>query len=165
MTVPTDYHKYSGLFKARTSPRITHASHLSAPYLHPIFTMSTSHPAVELMFVNIARPQDIKDRKTQRRINSHVMKPIGITRRRARPDDKTEIPLKSVKSLSQYPVIAYKSSLASSNTSSPGTKVPETSPWSLEYRHSLNLVPSVCSYPKPSRYPISARTSSMLHFC
>ncbi|RBA18474.1 hypothetical protein FPRO05_10769 [Fusarium proliferatum] len=68
--------------------------------------MSTSRPAVELMFVNIARPQDIKDRKTQRRINSHVMKPIGITRRRARPDDKTEVTFKSLKSLSQNPEVA-----------------------------------------------------------
>ncbi|CVL00446.1 uncharacterized protein FMAN_09888 [Fusarium mangiferae] len=125
--------------------------------------MSTSHPAVELMFVNITRPQDIKDRKTQRRINSHVMKPIGITRRRARPDDKTESTLKSVKSLSQAPGVTCKGSSASSNTSSPGIKTPETS-WAFEYRHSLNLVPSLCPYQKPSRYPISARTSSMLHF-
>ncbi|KAI1028150.1 hypothetical protein LB504_012467, partial [Fusarium proliferatum] len=125
--------------------------------------MSTSHPAVELMFVNITRPQDIKDRKTQRRINSHVMKPIGITRRRARPDDKTESTLKSVKSLSQAPGVTCKGSSASSNTSSPGIKTPETS-WAFEYRHSLNLVPSLCPHQKPSRYPISARTSSMLHF-
>ncbi|CZR40698.1 uncharacterized protein FPRO_10286 [Fusarium proliferatum ET1] len=125
--------------------------------------MSTSHPAVELMFVNIARPQDIKDRKTQRRINSHVMKPIGITRRRARPDDKTEVTFKSLKSLSQNPEVACKVSPVSSNISSPGIRTPETS-WAFEYRHSLHLVPSLCSYPKPSGYPISTRTSSMLHF-
>ncbi|KAF5979211.1 hypothetical protein FCOIX_5420 [Fusarium coicis] len=68
---------------------------ISPLQLHLKPTMSTSRvsnhpPAVELMLVNIARPQDIKDRKTQRRINSHVMKPIGITRRRARPDDKIQ---------------------------------------------------------------------------
>ncbi|KAI1063447.1 hypothetical protein LB506_012792 [Fusarium annulatum] len=120
--------------------------------------MSTSHPAVELMFVNIARPQDIKDRKTQRRINSHVMKPIGITRRRARPDDKTEVTLKSLKSLSQHPEVGCKGSSVSSNTSSPGIRVPETS-WAFEYRHSMSLVPSLCSYSMPRGYPISARTS------
>ncbi|KAF5574515.1 hypothetical protein FPCIR_13568 [Fusarium pseudocircinatum] len=69
--------------------------------------VSNQPPAVELMFVNIARPQDIKDRKTQRRINSHVMKPIGITRRRARPDDQIQVTLKSVKSLSQRPGVSF----------------------------------------------------------
>ncbi|CCT70896.1 uncharacterized protein FFUJ_09080 [Fusarium fujikuroi IMI 58289] len=122
--------------------------------------MSTSHPAVELMFVNIARPQDIKDRKTQRRINSHVMKPIGITRRRARPDDKTEVTLKSLKSLSQHPEVACKGSSVSSNTSSPGIRAPETS-WAFRYRHSMNLAPSLCSYSMPRGYPISTRTSTV----
>ncbi|KAL9565689.1 hypothetical protein ACKAV7_009871 [Fusarium commune] len=131
--------------------------------------MSTSQvsnypPAVELMFVNIARPQDIKDRKTQRKINSHVMKPIGITRRRVRPVDKIEMTLQSIESKSQNLGGVYKSSLASSNSSSAGTGTPETSSWAFGYRHSLNLVPSLCPYQKPSRYPMSARTSSMLHF-
>ncbi|KAI7770524.1 hypothetical protein LZL87_002895 [Fusarium oxysporum] len=131
--------------------------------------MSTSQvsnypPAVELMFVNIARPQDIKDRKTQRKINSHVMKPIGITRRRVRPVDKIEMTLQSIESKSQNLGGVYKSSLASSNSSIPGTGTPETSSWAFGYRHSLNLVPSLCPYQKPSRYPMSARTSSMLHF-
>lgn len=137
---------------------------------YPISTMSTSRvsnypPAVELMFVNIARPQDIKDRKTQRKINSHVMKPIGITRRRALPVDKIEMTLQSIESTSQNLGGVYKSSLASPNSSSPGTGTPETSSWALGYRHSLNLVPSLCPYQKPSGYPMSARTSSMLHFC
>ncbi|KAL5613104.1 hypothetical protein FOVSG1_002167 [Fusarium oxysporum f. sp. vasinfectum] len=130
--------------------------------------MSTSRvsnfpPAVELMFVNIARPEDIKDRKTQRKINSHVMKPIGVTRRRARPVDKIETTLNSIKSTSQHRGVC-KSSLAQSNTSSTGIRTPESSSWAFEYRHSLDLVPSLCPSQKPSRYPMSARTSSMLHF-
>ncbi|EXM04499.1 hypothetical protein FOIG_04714 [Fusarium odoratissimum NRRL 54006] len=125
--------------------------------------MSTSRvsnfpPAVELMFVNIARPEDIKDRKTQRKINSHVMKPIGVTRRRARPVDKIETTLNSIKSTSQHRGVC-KSSLAQSNTSSTGIRTPESSSWAFEYRHSLDLVPSLCPSQKPSRYPMSARTS------
>ncbi|KAF5543970.1 hypothetical protein FMEXI_6806 [Fusarium mexicanum] len=126
--------------------------------------VSNYPPAVELMFVNIAQPQDIKDRKTRRRINSHVMKPIGITRRRARPDDQRETTLKSIKSAPRHPGIVCKNSSTSSNTSSPGIGTPQTSSYGLGLRHSLNLVPFLCPSQNPGRYPMSARTSSMLHF-
>ncbi|KAJ4247429.1 hypothetical protein NW762_013104 [Fusarium torreyae] len=131
--------------------------------------MSTSRvnnlpPVADLMFVNIGRPEDIKDRKTQRKINSHVMKPIGVTRRRARPNEKIEITLKSIESTSRYPGVLHKNSLASSNTSYLGFKAQETSSWAFGSRHSLNLVPSLSPYQKPSRCPMSARTNNLLHF-
>ncbi|KAF5548368.1 hypothetical protein FPHYL_9983 [Fusarium phyllophilum] len=119
---------------------------------------------VELMFVNIARPEDIKNRETQKRINSHVMKPIGITRRRARPYDKVEVPSKSTESTPQCQGVVCKGSSATSNTSSPGNRPPEASSWGFGYRHSLNLVPSLWPSQKSSKYPMSARTSSMLRF-
>ncbi|KAJ4321426.1 hypothetical protein N0V84_005348 [Fusarium piperis] len=47
------------------------------------------------MFVSITRPEQIKDRSTQRKINRHVMKPIGRARRRKPKNEKIELTLRS----------------------------------------------------------------------
>ncbi|KAF4968105.1 hypothetical protein FSARC_4466 [Fusarium sarcochroum] len=131
--------------------------------------MSTSqvsdfHSVADLMFVNISRPQDIKDRQTQKKINSHVMKPIGVTRRRVRPNQKIEMTFRSLETTQQHPDDIHEKSLPILDTSSLGSKAQETSFWAFGSRHSLNLVPSLCPDRKPSGYPMSDRTNKILLF-
>ncbi|RTE72273.1 hypothetical protein BHE90_013334 [Fusarium euwallaceae] len=46
------------------------------------------------MFVSITRPDQIKDRNTQKKINRHVMKPIGLARRRKPKNERIELALR-----------------------------------------------------------------------
>ncbi|KAF5006464.1 hypothetical protein FDECE_7151 [Fusarium decemcellulare] len=52
-------------------------------------------PKSNLMFVNVTRPDEIKDRKTQRKIHRHVMKPIGLTRRKKPRNQKIQLHIES----------------------------------------------------------------------
>ncbi|KAJ3459254.1 hypothetical protein MRS44_015327 [Fusarium solani] len=64
-------------------------------------------PKADLMFVSITRPDQIKDRNTQRKINRHVMKPIGLARRRKQKNQKMELALKPVETPSSTPVVLW----------------------------------------------------------
>ncbi|KAH7131038.1 hypothetical protein EDB81DRAFT_859671 [Dactylonectria macrodidyma] len=61
-------------------------------------------PAPELVFVTVTHPNEIKSRDTQRKISRHVMKEIGISRRRRPRDDHvvansaSEIPTTAIRS-------------------------------------------------------------------
>ncbi|KPA35504.1 hypothetical protein FLAG1_11788, partial [Fusarium langsethiae] len=128
-------------------------------------------PTTEFLFVNIARPQDIKNRKTQKKINSHVMKPIGLTRRRRHRPNKT-IPItlpspsdsepNSSENLHVPTVDCTTTNVSPRDRDAPDENAP--SPASIP-RHCLRLIPSPVPEQKKIRsLPMSARTSKMIHF-
>ncbi|CEI39909.1 unnamed protein product [Fusarium venenatum] len=127
-------------------------------------------PTTDFLFVNIARPQDIKNRKTRKRINSHVMKPIGLTRRRHQPNKTIPITLPSPpnsepNSSGILPVPAVTCTVTDSSPRD--QNVPDQNEPSLAPvpRHCLRLIP--CPVPEQKNIrslPMSARTSKMIHF-
>ncbi|PTD10080.1 hypothetical protein FCULG_00007645 [Fusarium culmorum] len=135
-------------------------------------------PTTDFLFVNIARPQDIKNRRTQKKINSHVMKPIGLTRRRRRPNKAIPITLPSPphsdsngsEKLPVPTVVSTANSLPrDENTrgrdeSDHNASAQDTSSAPIP-RHCLRLIPSPVPEQKKFRsLPMSARTSKMIHF-
>ncbi|KAF5227931.1 hypothetical protein FAUST_11449 [Fusarium austroamericanum] len=135
-------------------------------------------PTTDFLFVNIARPQDIKNRRTQKKINSHVMKPIGLTRRRRRPNKAIPITLPSPphsdsngsEKLPVPTVVSAADSLPrDENTrgrdeSDHNASAQDTSSAPIP-RHCLRLIPSPVPEQKKFRsLPMSARTSKMIHF-
>lgn len=126
------------------------------------FDMATSttmrRPATDFMFVNIARPQDMNDRKTRKRINSHVMKPIGAARRCHRPGQIIRLRLNSAEAT---PQVAKKAQIpALSDMQTPNPVQP-----SEAFPSKLKLAPSLPPYERPTSYPMSTRTTRILHFC
>ncbi|SPJ72281.1 uncharacterized protein FTOL_02009 [Fusarium torulosum] len=115
-------------------------------------------PATDFMFVNIARPQDMNDKKTRKRINSHVMKPIGAARRCNRSGQKIQLILKSTEAASQVAEIAQRPALPDIETPNPVHPSPETFP------SAFKLAPSLPPYERPTSYPMSNRTARILHF-
>ncbi|EKJ70871.1 hypothetical protein NXS19_012849 [Fusarium pseudograminearum] len=135
-------------------------------------------PTTDFLFVNIARPQDIKNRGTQKKINSHVMKPIGLTRRRHRPNKTIPITLpspphsdsNSSEKLPVSTVVSTADSLAPGQNardrdeSDHNASAQDTSSAPIP-RHCLRLIPSPVPEQKKFRsLPMSARTSKMIHF-
>jgi hypothetical protein len=118
--------------------------------------MSLPH-ATDFMFVNIARPQDMNDKKIRKRINSHVMKPIGAARRCHRPGQKIRVTLNSTEAAPQVAEIAQRPALPDMETSNP------VHPGA--FPSTLKLTPSLPPYERPTSYPMSTRTTRILHFC
>ncbi|SCB65295.1 unnamed protein product [Fusarium graminearum] len=136
-------------------------------------------PTTDFLFVNIARPQDIKNRRTQKKINSHVMKPIGLTRRRHRPNKAIPITLPSPahsdsngsEKLPVPTVVSTADSLPrdenprdrdESDHNASAQDTPSSAPIP---RHCLRLIPSPVPEQKKFRsLPMSARTRKMIHF-
>jgi hypothetical protein len=116
-------------------------------------------PATDFMFVNIARPQDMNDKKTRKRINSHVMKPIGAARRCNRSGQKVKVILKSTEAAPQIAEIEQKPALPDMETPNPVHPSPEVFP------STLKLATSLSPYERPTSYPMSTRTTKILHFC
>lgn len=115
-------------------------------------------PATDFMFVNIARPQDMNDKKTRKKINSHVMKPIGAARRCNRPGQIIRLRLNSAEATPQVAEISQNPALSDMQTPNP-VHPSEASP------PKLKLAPSLPSYERPTSYPMSNRTTRILHFC
>ncbi|OBS19031.1 hypothetical protein FPOA_10756 [Fusarium poae] len=125
-------------------------------------------PTTDFLFVNIARPEDMKNRKTRKRINSHVMKPIGLTRKRHRPNKMitTTLPTppdSEPNNSDISPVLAVDCTTTDSlprNRDIPAGQSSAPIP-----RHCLRLIP--CPVPEQKKIrslPMSARTSKMIHF-
>ncbi|KAF4970406.1 hypothetical protein FZEAL_10046 [Fusarium zealandicum] len=49
---------------------------------NPLQSQASEPPTQGLLFVSVSRPDEIKNRNTQRKIHRHVMKSIGLTRRK-----------------------------------------------------------------------------------
>lgn len=114
--------------------------------------------ATDFMFVNIARPQDMNNKKMRKRINSHVMKPIGAARRCHRPGQIIRLRLNSAEATPQVAEIAQKPAL-------PDMETPNSVHPSEAFPSKLKLAPSLPSYERPTSYPMSTRTTRILHFC
>jgi hypothetical protein len=121
-------------------------------------TMMGRPAATDFMFVNIARPQDMNDKKTRKRINSHVMKPIGAARRCNRSGQKIRLSLNSAEATPQVAEVTPKPALPDMETSNPVHP-------SEAFPPKLKLSPSLPPYERPTSYPMSTRTTRILHFC
>jgi hypothetical protein len=108
------------------------------------------------MFVSITRPDQIKDRNTQRKINRHVMKPIGLARRRKQKNGQIELALKPVETPSSTAVapwqaddnIEYASRLYMQSIPSPMSADQD-----LNYRHFSSRAYKIIAFCKDSSIP------------
>ncbi|RSL58260.1 hypothetical protein CEP54_007892 [Fusarium duplospermum] len=90
------------------------------------------------MFVSITRPDQIKDRNMQKKINRHVMKPIGLARRRKPKNEKIELVLRPEGPSSSTAVVLWQTDdnvEYASNLYMRSIPSPRSADQELNYRH------------------------------
>lgn len=105
------------------------------------------------MFVSITRPDQIKDRNTQRKINRHVMKPIGMARRRKQKNEKMEVALKSVETPSSTAVVPWQADdniEFASRLYMQSIPSPMSADQELNYRHFSGRAHKIIAFCKPN---------------